>query len=77
MLSVKNKTACRYSCFPCDLDMCSDCAGKEAKLLDRQRRKSCVSTESRWVQAGQMTRCHMANLCLFTVLFEPKNDLCC
>ena len=27
----------RYNCFPCDWDACTNCANKEAELLDRQR----------------------------------------
>jgi len=45
--NIRNTGGNRYTCFPCDIDICSDCAGKEAKLLDRQRRRSMTSNESR------------------------------
>ena len=46
-MSRTRRSHFRYSCFPCNIDLCSDCSKKEAKLVERQRRRSMTSTESR------------------------------
>ena len=33
MLIVQYSDAGRYTCFPCDIDICSDCAAKEVFCL--------------------------------------------